>query len=93
MVSLIVHLVLGITVIAWNVRANPQIFSRASWGRLFSTMDVHRARLHQPGGSTGMRRRRCQAASRESDGSASLTILPTTLANCLGSDPALYGMP
>jgi hypothetical protein len=26
-------------------------------------------------------------------GSASLTILRTTVANCLGSDPLLYGMP
>ncbi|CAJ1507753.1 DUF2834 domain-containing protein [[Mycobacterium] burgundiense] len=40
MVSLIVHFVLGIAVIAWIVRANPQIFARVEAEPLFSKMEV-----------------------------------------------------
>jgi len=40
MVSLSVHLILGIAVIAWIVRANPQIFSRVDGGPRFSTMEI-----------------------------------------------------
>jgi hypothetical protein len=40
MVSLIVHLVLGIAVIAWIVRANPQVFSRPAGGPMFSPLEI-----------------------------------------------------
>ncbi len=40
MVSLIVHFILGILVIAWIVRANPQIFRRPSSGPMFSTLEI-----------------------------------------------------
>jgi hypothetical protein len=40
MVSLIVHFVLGVLVIAWIVRANPQIFARPRGGPAFSTLEV-----------------------------------------------------
>lgn len=44
MVSLIVHLILGIAVITWIVRANPQVFSRVggpgSSAPLFSGMEL-----------------------------------------------------
>ncbi|BBY28551.1 DUF2834 domain-containing protein [Mycolicibacterium sediminis] len=40
MISLIVHLVLGIAVIAWIVRANPQIFARPAGGPTFSAMEI-----------------------------------------------------
>ncbi|WP_319456367.1 MULTISPECIES: DUF2834 domain-containing protein [unclassified Mycobacterium] len=40
MVSLIVHLVLGIAVIAWIVRANPQVFARPADGPAFSTLEL-----------------------------------------------------
>ena len=39
MVSLIVHLVLGIAVIAWIVRANPQVFSRPATGPAVSVLE------------------------------------------------------
>jgi len=40
MVSLIVHLVLGIAVIAWIVRANPQVFARPANGPAFSALEL-----------------------------------------------------
>lgn len=40
MISLIVHLVLGIAVIAWIVRANPQIFARPAGGPALSAMEI-----------------------------------------------------
>lgn len=40
MVSLIVHLVLGIAVIAWIVRANPQVFSRPATGPAVSVLEA-----------------------------------------------------
>jgi Terpene cyclase DEP1 len=40
MVSLIVHLVLGIAVIVWIVRANPQIFARPAGGPLFTPLEL-----------------------------------------------------
>lgn len=40
MISLIVHLVLGIAVIAWIVRANPQIFARPTGGPALSAMEI-----------------------------------------------------
>lgn len=44
MVSLIVHAVLGVAVIAWILRANPQIFSRVGTGSghqpLFSPLEI-----------------------------------------------------
>ena len=40
MVSLIVHLVLGIAVIAWIVRANPQVFARPANGPAVSALEL-----------------------------------------------------
>lgn len=40
MVSLIVHLILGIAVIAWIVRANPRIFARPAGGPALSAMEI-----------------------------------------------------
>jgi hypothetical protein len=40
MVSLIVHAILGIVVIAWIVRANPQIFARPAGGPAFSALEL-----------------------------------------------------
>jgi hypothetical protein len=40
MVSLIVHLVLGIAVIAWIVRANPQVFARPATGPRLSVLEM-----------------------------------------------------
>ncbi len=40
MVSLIVHFVIGILVIAWIVRANPQIFRRPASGPMFSVLEI-----------------------------------------------------
>lgn len=40
MVSLIVHLVLGVGVIVWIVRANPQVFSRPATGPQFSALEI-----------------------------------------------------
>jgi hypothetical protein len=40
MVSLIVHALLGIGVIVWIVRANPQVFARPQGGPAFSTLEV-----------------------------------------------------
>jgi hypothetical protein len=40
MVSLIVHAILGIIVIAWIVRANPQVFARPAGGPAFSALEI-----------------------------------------------------
>jgi len=40
MVSLIVHAVLGVAVVAWLVRSNPTIFRRPASGPAFSTLEV-----------------------------------------------------
>ncbi len=40
MVSLIVHAVLGITVILLIVKSNPQVFARPAGGPAFSTMEI-----------------------------------------------------
>lgn len=40
MVSLIVHLVLGIGVIAWIVRANQHVFARPGNGPMFSPLEI-----------------------------------------------------
>ncbi len=40
MVSLIVHLILGIACIAWIVRANPQVFARPSTGPAVSALEL-----------------------------------------------------
>jgi hypothetical protein len=40
MVSLIVHLVLGVAVIAWIVRANPLVFAKPAGGPAFSAMEI-----------------------------------------------------
>jgi hypothetical protein len=40
MVSLTIHALLGITVIAWIVRANPQIFSAVPAKPRFSTLEI-----------------------------------------------------
>lgn len=40
MVSLIVHLILGVAVIAWIVRANPQVFARPADGPAFSVLEI-----------------------------------------------------
>jgi Terpene cyclase DEP1 len=40
MVSLIVHLTLGIGCIAWIVRANPQVFAKAAAGPAFSVLEL-----------------------------------------------------
>jgi len=40
MVSLIVHAVLGVLVIAWIVRANPGVFSRVAGGPALSTLEI-----------------------------------------------------
>ncbi|MDZ5619300.1 DUF2834 domain-containing protein [Nocardioides bizhenqiangii] len=40
MVSLVVHAVLGIAVVAWLVRSNPAIYRRPSSGPMFSTLEV-----------------------------------------------------
>ena len=40
MVTLIVHLVLGIAVIAWIVRANPQVFARPANGPAVSVLEL-----------------------------------------------------
>ncbi|MCW2512691.1 MAG: hypothetical protein JWR11_1733 [Mycobacterium sp.] len=40
MVSLIVHAILGVLVILWIVRANPQIFARPAGGSVFSALEI-----------------------------------------------------
>ena len=40
MVSLIVHLVLGVVAIAWLIRSNPQIFSRVAGGPTLSGLEM-----------------------------------------------------
>jgi hypothetical protein len=40
MVSLIVHAILGVLVILWIVRANPQIFARPAGGSAFSALEI-----------------------------------------------------
>ncbi|OBF27902.1 DUF2834 domain-containing protein [Mycobacterium sp. ACS4331] len=40
MVSLVVHLVLGVAVVAWIVRANPKVFSRVPGGPPLSAMEI-----------------------------------------------------
>jgi Terpene cyclase DEP1 len=40
MISLIVHAVLGILVIVWIVRANPQVFARPAGGPAFSALEI-----------------------------------------------------
>jgi hypothetical protein len=40
MVSLIVHAILGVLVIVWIVKANPQVFARPQGGPAFSTLEV-----------------------------------------------------
>jgi Terpene cyclase DEP1 len=40
MVSLIVHALLGIGVIVWIVRANPQVFAKPAGGPTFSTLEL-----------------------------------------------------
>lgn len=40
MVSLIVHLVLGVVAIAWLIRSNPQIFSRVAGGPALSGLEM-----------------------------------------------------
>lgn len=40
MVSLIVHFVIGILLIAWVIKANPQIFSRPADGGMFSPLEL-----------------------------------------------------
>ena len=40
MVSLIVHLVLGIGCIVWIVRTNPQVFARPAGGPQFSALEI-----------------------------------------------------
>ena len=40
MVSLVVHFVLGIAVIAWIVRANPLVFAKPAGGPAFSAMEI-----------------------------------------------------
>lgn len=39
MVSLLVHAILGLTVIGWIVASNPQVFSRPSRGPAFSALE------------------------------------------------------
>ena len=40
MISLIVHALLGVAVIVWIVRANPQIFGKVAAGPRFSTLEI-----------------------------------------------------
>jgi hypothetical protein len=40
MVSLIVHFVIGVFLIAWAIKANPQIFSRPKGGAIFSPLEL-----------------------------------------------------
>ncbi len=40
MVSLLTHAVLGLSVIAWIVASNRQVFSRPAGGSLFSPLEV-----------------------------------------------------
>ena len=40
MVALIVHAILGLLVIVWIVKANPQVFARPQSGPAFSTLEV-----------------------------------------------------
>lgn len=40
MVSIVVHLILGAAVIAWIVKANPQVFSKPAGGPQFSALEI-----------------------------------------------------